>query len=71
VIYNDGEVMADAEEIAEDADITILMIGDVAGKPGTRTATGTRKIPTETSKARRTKSPISTCRRSTAPTNNS
>lgn len=30
VTYNDGDVIADAVEVAEDADITILMVGDVA-----------------------------------------
>ena len=30
VTYNDGDVIADAEAIAADADVTILMIGDVA-----------------------------------------
>jgi beta-glucosidase len=30
VIYNNGDVIADAVAIAEDADITILMVGDVA-----------------------------------------
>ena len=30
VIYNDGDVVADAVEIAASADITILMVGDVA-----------------------------------------
>src|SRR5690606_12802579 len=30
VVYNDGDVIADAEEVAADADITVLMVGDVA-----------------------------------------
>ena len=30
VVYNNGDVIADAVAIAEDADLTILMIGDVA-----------------------------------------
>ncbi len=30
VVYNDGDVVADAEQVAASADITILMVGDVA-----------------------------------------